>query len=230
MFKDKSFDNHLALQLQNELLQGELTQARQETQTLREKSEQYRKEFLIMSQSQQILAPLHIELASSRKEVRRLTQTIESLFIDLERIKKDSSPMEVKDASKVDPLCTLPYMTNSIANDGDQILSTFCPQSHSPGPHSPSLSEYSNISSPSNNSSNSNSPNIVETSGKFFSVNTSGVSEGCDDLETNGIFSASPLSSDFQPKISRDTVNSQSIIGLEKSIERFTEVCPLGLK
>lgn len=84
------------LQSQNELLQNQLSDTRHETQALREQSEQYRNVLInITNQSYQRFAPFHIELASSRKEVGRLTQIIESLLIDLERLKKDSAPMDV---------------------------------------------------------------------------------------------------------------------------------------
>ena len=61
---------------------------------------------------------------SSRKEVGRLTQIVECLLIDLERLKKDSTPVDaVSEAAKIEAMSSIPH-PNAALPTADPLLST----------------------------------------------------------------------------------------------------------
>ena len=61
---------------------------------------------------------------SSRKEVGRLTQIVEFLLIDLERLKKDSTPLDVvSEAAKTEAMPSIPH-TKAALHVADHLLST----------------------------------------------------------------------------------------------------------
>ena len=77
---------------QYELILQQLEQSRTETRTLREQSEKFRSEIiLIKSQSDSGTASIRFELESAKSEVNRLNQVIELLRNELEKIKKENS-------------------------------------------------------------------------------------------------------------------------------------------
>ena len=89
IFQDS--DDYRALQKQYELLIQQLEAAKVETRSIREQSEKYRSEiFLIKTQSESGSASIRFELESAKQEITRLNQKIESITIELEKIKKEN--------------------------------------------------------------------------------------------------------------------------------------------
>lgn len=77
---------------QYQLVIQQLDASRQETRTIREQSEKFQREILVIkSQSDSGSASIRFELESSKKEVLRLTQTIDALRNELEAVKKQNS-------------------------------------------------------------------------------------------------------------------------------------------
>ena len=59
---------------------------------MREQSEKYKSEILLIkNQSESGTASIRLELESAKAEIARLTQLIESMRIELEKIRKDNS-------------------------------------------------------------------------------------------------------------------------------------------
>ena len=85
-------DDYRSLLKQYETLIQQLEGAKNEIRTLREQSEKYRSEFLmIKSSSESGVASIRYELESAKSENARLTQMIEALRIELENTKKENS-------------------------------------------------------------------------------------------------------------------------------------------
>ena len=86
-------DEYRALQKQCELLIQQLeASTKLETRTIREQSEKYRSEiYLIKTQSESGSASIRFELESSKNEISRLSKIIESMTIELEKIKRENS-------------------------------------------------------------------------------------------------------------------------------------------
>lgn len=80
------------MQKQYELLIQQLDAAKVETRTIREQSEKYRSEILLIKmQSESGSASIRFELDSAKKEIIRLNQMLETITIELEKIKKENA-------------------------------------------------------------------------------------------------------------------------------------------
>jgi hypothetical protein len=77
---------------QYELLIQQLEAAKTEIRTVREQSEKYRSEILVIkSSSESGVASIRYELESAKSENARLTQIVEALRTELENTKKENS-------------------------------------------------------------------------------------------------------------------------------------------
>lgn len=85
-------DDFRTLQKQYELLIQQLEQSKLEVRTIREQSDKYRSEIVLLrSQSESGTASIRFELDSAKAEVTRVNQVIEMLRIELEKVKKENS-------------------------------------------------------------------------------------------------------------------------------------------
>lgn len=85
-------DDYRALLSQYQRMVQQLEVSQREIRTIREQSENYQREILVIrNQSESGSAGIKFELESSKREVARLTQIIETLRIELENSKKQSS-------------------------------------------------------------------------------------------------------------------------------------------
>ena len=85
-------DDYRSLLKQYELVIQQLDAAKMEIRTVREQSEKYRSEMLVLkSSSESGVSSIRYELESAKSEKVRLTQIVESLRIELENTKKENS-------------------------------------------------------------------------------------------------------------------------------------------
>jgi len=90
----KDSDDYRALQNQYEMLYQQLDAARAEIRTIREQSEKYRSEIVVIkSASESGTASIRFELESAKSENARLTQIIEAIRVELEKTKKENSEL-----------------------------------------------------------------------------------------------------------------------------------------
>jgi chromosome segregation ATPase len=90
----KESDDYRALQNQYELILQQLEASRTEIRNLRDQSEKYRSEILVIkSSSESGVSSIRYELESAKSENARLTQIVEALRIELEKTKKENSEL-----------------------------------------------------------------------------------------------------------------------------------------
>lgn len=88
----KDSDEYRSLLSQYQLVIQQLDASRQEIRTIREQSDKFQREVLVIkSQTESGSASIKYELENSKKEVLRLTQMIDSLRIEFENVKKENS-------------------------------------------------------------------------------------------------------------------------------------------
>ena len=77
---------------QYQLVVQQLDASRQEMRTIREQSDKFQREILVIkSHTESGSASIKFEFENAKKDVLRLTQLIESLKIELENVKKENS-------------------------------------------------------------------------------------------------------------------------------------------
>ena len=85
-------EDYRSLLIQYQLVLQQLEASQKEIRTIREQSEKFQREILVIrSQSESGSSAIKFELESSKREVARLTQIIESLRVELESSKKQAS-------------------------------------------------------------------------------------------------------------------------------------------
>ena len=125
-------EDYRSLLKQYELILQQLEGAKNEIRTLREQSEKYRSEILVIkSSSESGVSSIRYELESAKAENVRLTQIIEALRNELENMKKENSGVHCSGIFYVIFLITVISVTKScITIFGQTIL--FCVASHNP--------------------------------------------------------------------------------------------------